>query len=91
MLSRDQAGWTSWPGIVKTRTLPLPSTCLRVSLVQVAVLRRREVPATLRLGVRREDGVLDFHAWVDCDGPLDDPGALQRALELARERGYGGA
>jgi len=63
-----------WP----YRVLPLPSTCLRVSLVQVAVLRRREVPATLRLGVRREDGVLDFHAWVDCDGPLDDHAGAHR-------------
>jgi urease beta subunit len=26
-----------------------------------------------------------------CDGPLDEPGARDRALELARERGYRGA
>jgi hypothetical protein len=38
-----------WP----SRVLPLPATCLRVALVQVAVLRRRQVPATVRFGVRR--------------------------------------
>ena len=63
-----------WP----YRMLPLPSTCLRVSLVQVSVLRRRQVPATLRLGVRREGDGLDFHAWVDCDGPIDDRAGAER-------------
>ena len=57
-----------WP----YRLLPLPATCLRVSLVQVAVLRRRQVPATLRLGVRQRGDGLEFHAWVDCGGPIDD-------------------
>jgi len=82
---RDQAAderlarLARWP----YRVLPLPSTCLRVSLVQVAVLRRRQVPATLRLGVRRVGDVLHFHAWVDCDGPLDDHAgaASYRAFE----------
>ena len=82
---RDQAAderlarLARWP----YRVLPLPSTCLRVSLVQVAVLRRRQVPATLRLGVRRVGDVLHFHAWVDCDGPLDDHAG---AAQLSRLR-----
>lgn len=60
-----------WP----SRVLPLPATCLRVALVQVAVLRRRQVPATVRFGVRRhvEGGELEFHAWADSNGPFDDP------------------
>ena len=69
-----------WP----SRVLPLPATCLRVALVQVAMLRRRRVPATVRFGVRRaEGGGLEFHAWADCNGPLDDAtGAAQyRAFE----------
>jgi hypothetical protein len=58
-----------WP----SRVLPLPATCLRVALVQVAVLRRRQVPATVRFGVQRgAGGALEFHAWADCDGPIDD-------------------
>lgn len=58
-----------WPW----RILPLPATCLRVALVQVAVLRRRQRPAVVRFGVRRaQDGELEFHAWADCGGPIDD-------------------
>jgi hypothetical protein len=69
-----------WP----YRVLPLPSTCLRVGLVQVSVLRRRHVPATLRLGVRREGDALDFHAWADCDGPIDDRAAADRYHAFSR-------
>jgi len=62
-----------WP----SRVLPLPATCLRVALVQVAVLRRRRVPATVRFGVRAAtSGGLEFHAWADSDGPFDDPAGV---------------
>jgi len=81
-----------WP----SRVLPLPATCLRVALVQVAVLRRRQVPATVRFGVRRAvdtpggpersaatSGELEFHAWADHDGPFDDRAGVDgyRAFE----------
>ncbi len=69
-----------WP----SRVLPLPATCLRIALVQVAVLRRRHVPATVRFGVRAAaSGELEFHAWADRDGPLDDPAGVDgyRAFE----------
>jgi transglutaminase superfamily protein len=69
-----------WP----SRVLPLPSTCLRVALVQVAVLRRRQVPATVRFGVRRPvGGELEFHAWAESDGPFDEPAGVDgyRAFE----------
>ena len=60
-----------WP----FKVLPLPGTCLRIALVQVAVLRRRGVPAIVRFGVRRASGELEFHAWADCDGAIDDHAA----------------
>jgi len=60
-----------WP----FKVLPLPGTCLRIALVQVAVLRRRGVPALVRFGVRRRAGDLEFHAWAECDGPIDDHAA----------------
>jgi len=69
-----------WP----SRVLPLPATCLRVALVQVAMLRRRRVPARVQFGVRHaERGGLEFHAWADCEGPLDDAAAAEqfRAFE----------
>jgi hypothetical protein len=73
VIDRAAAGRTArlarWP----SRVLPFPATCLRVALVQTAALRRRQVPATVRFGVRRAGGDLEFHAWADCDGPIDDP------------------
>jgi hypothetical protein len=79
-----------WP----SRVLPLPATCLRVALVQVAVLRRRQVPAVVRFGVRQvvvtpsgpersAAAELEFHAWADSDGPFDDPAGVDgyRAFE----------
>jgi hypothetical protein len=59
-----------WP----SRLLPFPATCLRVALVQVAALRRHGAPAVVRFGVRRVGTGLEFHAWADCDGPIDDAG-----------------
>ncbi|HEV8396912.1 MAG TPA: lasso peptide biosynthesis B2 protein [Vicinamibacterales bacterium] len=69
-----------WPFTV----LPFRATCLRIALVQVAVLRRRRVPATVRFGVQRRNGhELEFHAWADCDGAIDDQAgaAAYRAFE----------
>ena len=64
-----------WP----SRVLPLPATCLRVALVQVAMLRRRGVPASVQFGVRRaERGELEVHAWADCEGPLDDAAGAEQ-------------
>jgi hypothetical protein len=57
-----------WPYHV----LPWPPTCLRRSLVLTALLRRRGLPATVRFGVRRAAGLLEAHAWVECDGVAVD-------------------
>jgi hypothetical protein len=50
------------------RCLPVPSTCLRVSLVLFVMLRRRGWPAELRIGVRKLCDTLDAHAWIEHDG-----------------------
>ena len=50
-----------------------PRTCLTRSLLLGWLLRRRGVASDLRIGVRLTDGVLDAHAWVECDGiPVND-------------------
>jgi transglutaminase superfamily protein len=49
-------------------------TCLRESLVFSVLLRRRGIPATIRIGVKREDG-LTAHAWVDIAGIRSDVGS----------------
>jgi hypothetical protein len=45
-----------------------PMTCLRRSLVLQRMLRRRGIPTELRLGVRKEDGTLQAHAWLEYQG-----------------------
>ena len=44
------------------------ATCLATSLALAWILRGRGVPAEVRIGVRKENGGLDAHAWVECDG-----------------------
>ena len=45
-----------------------PMTCLTRSLALQALLRRQGIEADLRIGVRREDGLLHAHAWVEHAG-----------------------
>ena len=47
------------------RLLPLRVTCLRESLVLLALLRRRGQPARLQIGVNKSGGDLLAHAWVE--------------------------
>ena len=42
--------------------------CLTRSLVLQYMLRRRNIPATLRLGVRTITGQFEAHAWVEYEG-----------------------
>jgi hypothetical protein len=51
----------SWP----FRVLPVPSTCLRRSLVLTALLNRRGVASHVLLGVCKRDAGLEAHAWVE--------------------------
>jgi integrase len=62
-----------------------PMTCLTRSLALRELLRRQDVPTELRIGVRREDGELRAHAWVEHDGtPVgDSDGAASRYLPLS--------
>ena len=56
-----------------TACYPL-ATCLKKSLILFRILRKRGIPAELRLGVRRVDGDFSAHAWIECEGRtlLDD-------------------
>jgi hypothetical protein len=52
---------------------PVPSTCLSRSLVIWMLLRRRGIDSEIRLGVRKDGGVVAGHAWVEHQGvPLND-------------------
>jgi hypothetical protein len=63
--------------------LPFDSRCLVRSLVLVALLARRNVHASLVIGVRTEPG-FNAHAWVEYEGrPLTpDSHAFARLIEL---------
>ena len=44
------------------------ATCLRQSLLVYWILRRRGLNPELKLGVRKHEGVVDAHAWVELAG-----------------------
>ena len=47
--------------------------CLPRSLLLLWLMQARDVPARMRLGVRRHDGILRAHAWVEANGvPIAD-------------------
>ena len=54
------------------RYVPTNGSCLRQSLLVWWLLRRKGVPAELRIGVRTQEG-FTAHAWVEVDGqPVND-------------------
>lgn len=64
------------------RHAPFPGTCLPRSLLLVGLLNRRGVKSDLRIGVRLTLGVLEAHAWVECDGiPVNDRADVIRQFE----------
>lgn len=63
----------------------LRPSCLVRSLALADLLERRGVPGGLiRIGVRRDAGTLDAHAWVELDGRVvgDDPRRVRRFTPL---------
>lgn len=64
------------------RCYPRPMSCLPRSLVLEALLRRHGVEADLRIGVRRENGKLRAHAWIEDAGqPVGEPADIRRRFK----------
>ena len=58
--------------LAASRHAPCRADCLRRSLVLWWLLRRAGLDAELRIGVRKQDGQLEAHAWVELGGrPLE--------------------
>jgi Transglutaminase-like superfamily len=57
------------------RLLPFEATCLKHSLIFCLASRRRGLPAELRIGVQKHEGVFAAHAWVEDEhgNVLTDP------------------
>lgn len=53
---------------IAARNHILSFTCLRRSMVIAWLLRRRGVPATIHLGVRKDAPDFEAHAWVEYSG-----------------------
>ena len=66
--------------------LPFSASCLVRSLAIASMLRRRGCDARLRIGVRKDAGALDAHAWVEMHGrPLNAlPHVAARYAPLAQ-------
>jgi hypothetical protein len=60
--------------------LPLPTTCLRQSVVLYGLLERRGVASRVCFGVAKSGSALDAHAWVECDGVTRDTDSLRFTL-----------
>jgi hypothetical protein len=63
---------------IAARHSPLHTTCLHRSLVLWWLLHCQGIESALRIGVRKQAGQLQAHAWVECQGtPLHDQHMLK--------------
>jgi len=62
---------------IAARHGPVRARCLAASLALKSLLRRYGMEGQLRIGVRRREGSLEAHAWVEHDGAaLMEPGGV---------------
>ncbi|MCS6806090.1 MAG: lasso peptide biosynthesis B2 protein [Acidobacteriota bacterium] len=66
---------TAWIMRAARRRVPLNVTCLPQSLTLWWLLRRQGIASALRIGVRKEGGLLEAHAWVECGGIIVNGGS----------------
>jgi hypothetical protein len=59
-----------WAVAAAARHAPLDSNRLERSLLLWWLLRRRGVAAVVRIGVRKDAGLLQAHAWIEVDGQV---------------------
>ncbi len=63
-------------------------TCLPRALVLQRLLARKGIDSLLRIGVKRDGGLLEGHAWVECAGvPIGEGPDLEQQFSVLREGG----
>lgn len=66
-----------------------PMTCLRRSLALQKMLAKRGIPAELKIGVRKDDGQLSGHAWLEYLGqPLGEPEKITEKFSALQKGAY---
>ena len=68
-----QARQVGWAVRAVARRTPWDSNCLAQALAARGMLRRRGIPNTLYLGVKKNDGdprEIDAHAWLRCGNEI---------------------
>lgn len=65
--------------------LPLPLNCLPRAMATRSMLRRRQIPCELHLGITGT-APLAAHAWITTEGVVVQGGPVKRITELARVR-----
>jgi hypothetical protein len=69
--SREEAELALWGAAAAGRAVLRRNPCLPRALAALILLRRRGVPAELRIGVARDEGgALKAHAWVESEGAV---------------------
>jgi hypothetical protein len=76
--ARHRAARYAWAIALAARHHVVRARCLHRALVLHRWLRREGLPSELRIGVRKVDGALLAHAWVELDGEAvgDQPAAV---------------
>lgn len=70
------------------RYAPMPATCLPKSIVLQQLLRREGIETALRIGVRKSDGALDGHAWLEYRGvPVADSPSVHECFTVLHADG----
>ena len=60
------------------RATGISGTCLSRSLALRAMLRKRGIDTTMKVGYRKKDGLIEGHAWLEYQGQTinDDPAEI---------------
>ena len=64
------------------------ATCLRQSLLVYWILRRRGLSPELKIGVRKHEGVVDAHAWVELAGQSLDVAPVRHQAFQAKSHDH---
>jgi hypothetical protein len=68
------------------RTGGIEGTCLVRSLAVWALLRKRGIVTELRIGVRKREGAIEAHAWVEREGiPLNEQAGIVSQYQIYGE------